>query len=104
MPRLMGAKGQRGLSQVVTTLIMLTVSVLLSGVVIYYTVNIVSVRLQTEQVRLSKEAIWVNGTGAVAALKVQNLGGRDILVDKIEVRGVESNWSTVYYYLHNHHK
>ncbi len=98
MLRLMGVRGRRGLSQVVTTLIMLTVSVLLSGVVIYYTVNIVSVRLQTEQVRLSKEAIWVNSTGAVAALEVQNLGGRDILMDKIEVRGVESSWSTVYYF------
>ncbi len=98
MLRLAGVKGRRGLSQVVTTLILLTVSVLLSGVVIYYSVNIISVRLQTEQVRLSKEEIWVNSTGAVAGLKVQNLGGRDILVDKIEVRGVESGWSTVYYY------
>jgi len=88
----------RGLSQVVTTLILLVVSVLLSGVMVYYSVNVISTRLQTEEVRLYKEEIWVNSTGAVAALKVQNLGGRDILIDKIEVRTVESSWSNVYYY------
>jgi hypothetical protein len=92
------AEVRRGLSQVVTTLILLVVSILLSGVMVYYTVNVVSTRLQTEEVRLLKEEVWVNSTGAVAALKVQNLGGRDILIDKIEVRSVESSWSNIYYY------
>jgi hypothetical protein len=89
---------RRALAQVVTTLILLVVSILLSGVAVYYSVNILSARLQTEDLRLNKEHVWVNGTGAVAALKITNLGGRDILIDKIEARGVEAQWSTVYYY------
>lgn len=86
------------MAQVVSTLILLVVSILLSGVVVYYSVNIISTRVQTEEVRLGKQHVWVNSTGAVAALKVQNLGGRDILIDKLEVRGVEAAWSSVYYY------
>ena len=58
----------------------------------------VQVRLQTEEVRLVKEKVWVNSTGAVAALKVQNLGGRDILLDTVVVRGVESHWSDIWIY------
>ena len=90
--------GRRGLAQVVTTLMLIVASILISGVAIYYSVNILSARLQTEEVRLSKEEIWVNSTGAVGALKVTNLGGRDILIDEIEVRGVESSWSSVWYH------
>ena len=89
---------RRALAQVVSTLILLVVSILISGVAVYYSVNIISTRIQTEDARLSKQHVWVNSTGAVAALKVQNLGGRDILIDKIEVRGVEATWSSVYYY------
>jgi len=91
-------KDRRGLSQVVTTLILLMVSVLLAGVVTYLATNIVMTRTQQEEVRLSKQHIWVNSTGAVGAFMLQNLGGRDVLVDKIEVRGVTSSWSNIYYY------
>lgn len=97
MSTLNGAN-RRGLSQVVTTLMLLVASILISGIAIYYSVNILSARLQTEEVRLSKAEAWVNSTGAVAALKVANLGGRDILIDKIKVRGVESSWSNIWYY------
>jgi hypothetical protein len=89
---------RRALAQVVSTLMLLVVSILLSGVVVYYSINIISTRVQTEEVRLSKQHVWVNSTGAVGAMKVQNLGGRDILIDKMEVRGVEAAWSNVYYY------
>jgi hypothetical protein len=40
----------------------------------------------------------VNSTGAIAAFKVQNLGGKNILLDKISVRGVDSSWSDVFIY------
>lgn len=91
-------KDKRGLSQVVTTLILLMVSVLLAGITTYLATNIVMTRTQKEEVRLSKQHVWVNSTGAVGAFMLQNLGGKDVLVDKIEVRGVKSSWSNVYYY------
>lgn len=89
-------RNKRGLSQVVTTLIILVVSVLLAGIVTYYATNITMTRTQQEDVAVSMEHVWVNSTGAVAAFKLQNLGGRDILIDKIAVRSVACNWSTTY--------
>jgi flagellin-like protein len=88
----------RGLSEVVTTLILLVVGVLLAAVVTYYATNITMTRTQMEEVRFSKEHVWVNETGAVAGFKLQNLGGRDILMDKFSVRSVESHWSNIYIY------
>ena len=94
--RLMRSK--KGLSQVVTTLILLVVAVLLAAVVTYYATNITMVRTENEELQFSKAHIWVNTTGAVAGFKVQNLGGRDVLIDKFSVRGVEEDWANVYYY------
>jgi len=86
------------LSTVVTTLIILVVSVLLAGVVTMYAINITSTRTQQEKLKLSKEAVWcyANGT-AFAAVAIDNIGGRDVVLDKVQVRGVEASWSTVYY-------
>ena len=89
---------KRGLSEVVSTLILLVVTILLAGVVTYYATNVTTVRTETEEVRVSKAHIWVNSTGAVGAFKVQNLGGKDILFDKISIRGVEEPWSDAFYY------
>ncbi|MCD6088571.1 hypothetical protein J7K07_02490 [Candidatus Bathyarchaeota archaeon] len=87
------------LSTVVTTLIILVVSVLLAGVVTMYAVNITSTRTQQEDLRLSKQVVWVNVTGdySYAALTIDNVGGRDVVIDKIQVRGVETSWSNVAY-------
>ncbi len=89
---------KRGLSEVISTLILLVVTILLAGVVTYYATSVTTVRTETEEVRVSKAHIWVNSTGAVGAFKIQNLGGKDILFDKIHVRGVEEPWGDVYFY------
>jgi flagellin-like protein len=91
-------KRERGLSEVVSTLILLVVTILLAAVVTYYATNVTTVRTESEEVRVSKAHIWVNDTGAVGAFKLQNLGGKDVLLDKISVRGVEEPWGDVYYY------
>jgi len=88
----------RGLSEVVSTLILLVVAVLLAAVVAYYATNVTMTRTNMEEVRLSKQHVWVNSSGAVAAVKVQNLGGRDILIDKLSVRSVAADWDQIYYY------
>jgi flagellin-like protein len=89
---------KRGLSEVVSTLILLVVTILLAAVVTYYATNVTTVRTETEEARISKAHIWVNSTGAVGAFKVQNLGGKDILFDKIHIRGVEEPWGDVFFY------
>ncbi|UCH56980.1 MAG: hypothetical protein JSV18_06480 [Candidatus Bathyarchaeota archaeon] len=91
-------KDRRGLSEVVSVLILLVVAVLLTAVVSYYATNVTRTRTNVEEVRFSRERIWVNETGAVAAFKIHNIGGRDILIGGIRVRGVEIDWDNVYYY------
>jgi len=92
------AKSRKGLSTVVTTLIILVVAVLLATVVTFYAINVVSTRVQEESVKIYKQHLWHNGTTyAEAAFLLINSGGRDFVIDKIAVRGQESNWTTVYY-------
>jgi hypothetical protein len=91
-------KKSRGLGEVVSTLILLVVAVLLTTVVAYYATNVTMTRTEMEEVRLTDDHIWVNSSGAVGAFKLQNLGGRDLLIDKFSVRGVDSEWPDIYYY------
>ena len=91
----------KGLSVVITTLIILVVSVMLATVVVFYAVNVTSTRMQEEAIYISKVHVWVNTTGgwSQAALMIINTGGRDILLDKISVRGQECPWTNVYYWI-----
>jgi len=90
----------KALSVVVTTLIILVVSVLLATVVTYYAINIASTRVQEEVLSLRKVHVWVNATHgwSEAALLVINIGGRDVVIDMITVRGQEVHWSNNVYY------
>ncbi|MDH5494615.1 MAG: hypothetical protein OEY24_02785 [Candidatus Bathyarchaeota archaeon] len=92
-------KNRKGLSTVVTTLIILVVSVLLATVVTFYAINVTTTRVQEENLRVTKGHIWVNSTVAQAAFVIANIGGRDTLIDKIQVRGQDLGWTdyTVYY-------
>jgi hypothetical protein len=92
-------KGKKGLSTVVTTLIILVVSVLLATVVTYYAINMTTTRVQEEDLMISKAHIWANSTTQEAGFVIVNIGGRDALIDKIQVRGQDMNWATysVYY-------
>ena len=92
-------KGKKGLSTVVTTLIILVVSVLLATVVTYYAINMTTTRVQEENLRVSKAHIWANSSVAQAAFVIVNIGGRDTLIDKFQVRGQDIAWnaSEVFY-------
>ncbi len=83
------------LSTVVTTLIILVISVLLAGVVSYFAINVTSTRVQEESLHITKHHVWHNGSSrALASLMIINTGGRDIVIDKISVRGQESDWNS----------
>jgi len=90
-------KGKKGLSTVVTTLIILVVAVLLATVVTYYAINMTTTRVQEENLRISKGHIWANSSFAQAAFVIVNIGGRDTLIDKFQVRGQDIPWTSVYY-------
>jgi hypothetical protein len=82
-------KNEKGLSVVVTTLIILVVSVLLATIVTFYAINVVTTRVQEESLHLSKQHVWYNTTGswAQAAIVIVNTGGRDVVIDKIQCVG-----------------
>lgn len=91
-------KGKKGLSTVVTTLIILVVSVLLATVVTFYAINVTTTRVQEESLQISKQHIWHNGTNfAEATFLIINTGGRDVVLDRISVRGQECQWATIHY-------
>jgi len=91
-------RNRLALSTVITTLIILVVSVLLAGVVTYFAINVVSTRVQQESLQLTFAHVWVSPTGTTqAAVLVKNTGGRDVVISKIEVRGIEGTFGTNVY-------
>ena len=94
----MDLKKRSGLSNVVSTLVVLVVAVLLAGLATYFGVNTTTTRTSYESLQFASEHVWVNGTGCVAAARVQAVGGKDLLIDKITVRTLDCQWSNVYYY------
>ena len=91
-------KNRKGLSTVVTTLIILVVSVLLATVVTFYAINITTTRIESEDLKITKTHIWADSSEAQAAFVLTNVGGRDVLLDKVTVRDQESQWTGVYYW------
>jgi hypothetical protein len=94
-------KNRLALSTVVTTLIILVVSVLLAGVVTYFAINVTSTRVQEESLQLTKLHVWCPevtgaGTPSEAAFLIINTGGRDVVINKVTVRGQSAGWTTVY--------
>jgi hypothetical protein len=91
-------KNKLALSTVITTLIILVVSILLASVLTAFAINVVSTRVQEESLYVSKQHIWVNSAGvAEGAVMVTNNGGRDVVINRIAVRGQQSAWETVFY-------
>jgi hypothetical protein len=91
-------KNKKALSTVVTTLIILVVSVLLATVVTFYAINVTTTRMESEDLKVTKHHLWTNSSLAQAAFVLTNVGGRDVLLDKITVRDQEEPWSDVYYW------
>ncbi len=91
-------KNRLALSTVITTLIILVVSILLASVLTYFAINVVSTRVQEESLHVSNQHIWVDQTtgSAVGAITIANIGGRDVVINKIAVRGQASAWTNVY--------
>ena len=93
-------KNKKALSTVVTTLIILVVSVLLATVVTFYAINVTTTRVQEESLFLTKQHVWYNTTGgwAQAAIVIVNTGGKDVVLDKVTVRGQECPWANLFYW------
>jgi hypothetical protein len=93
-------RSKAALSTVVTTLIILVVSVLLATVVTFYAINVTTTRVQEESIQITKLHTWQDGTAgtinAETAFLLVNTGGRDIVIDKIAVRGIAAGITSMY--------
>ena len=100
---------RRGLSEVVVTLILVAFAVLLTLTATAFVNGVVRSRMKStgqENVRFYKTHTWVdslpNGTDrAVVAFKLYNIGGKSISAELIDVRGLEVDWSIVYFHIIN---
>ena len=100
-------KRRRGLSEVVVTMILVAFAVLLALTATAFVNGVVRSRMKStgqEDVRFYKMHAWVealeNGTDrSVVAFKLYNIGGKSISVELIDVRGLEVDWSTVYFHM-----
>ncbi|HLN88791.1 MAG TPA: hypothetical protein VK253_01885 [Candidatus Binatia bacterium] len=91
-------KNRLALSTVITTLIILVVSILLASVLTYFAINVVSTRVQEENLYVSKQHIWVTSTGvAQGAIMITNTGGRDVVISQIAIRGQTSPWTNIFW-------
>jgi len=89
---------RRGLSQTVSTLLILVTSVLMAGgTLTFYGTSIAANAMKMEQLVIRNTHIWANSSGSQAALCVENIGGRDALVDAVEFSDVEEPWESIYY-------
>jgi hypothetical protein len=93
-------KNRFALSTVVTTLIILVVAVLLAGVTTYYAINVTSVRVQEESLAVINLHVWYDAQNVAseAAFIVVNTGGRDVVINKVAVRGQVPSWDHVSYF------
>ena len=91
-------RSKAALSTVVTTLIILVVSVLLASVVAFYAINVTTTRVQEESLQITKLHTWHDGTEAVTAFYMVNTGGRDVVLQKIAVRGIAADMATDVYW------
>jgi hypothetical protein len=95
-------KNRVALSTVVTTLIILVISVLLASVVTYFAINVVSTRVQEESLALTSCHLFLNPKAAAttdadysqASVMVINTGGRDVVINKVAVRGQDCAWAS----------
>ena len=93
-------RNRHALSTVITTLIILVVSILLASVLTYFATNVVGTRVQEENLHLTRQHVRINSASqpgdadyCVASLMVLNTGGRDVVINKIAVRGQDCSWS-----------
>jgi len=100
---------RRGLTNVVTTLILITFAVLLAVTATAYINGVTRAQMNSagqERIRFYKTHVWVealaNGSDwAVVAFKLRNLGGKSVALVLIDVRSWEMDWSRVYFHTIN---
>jgi len=88
-----------GLGTIVASLILLSAAVLLTVTASRYATSVTRSRSSGEEMRINKEKLWMDGSGAVVAFKAENIGSKELIVIGVTVRKVEMSWDSIYCYM-----
>lgn len=96
-------KKRRGLSEVVSTLMLVTFGMMFAVILAGFATNVTRSQLKQttrEQLEVSKKHVWMNETSdeGVVAFKLENLGLNEVAIKVIDVAGHEIDWPDVYFY------
>jgi hypothetical protein len=87
-------KNRRGLGAPVGNLIILVAAVALSTTLVLFATNVTSSQVQKESLYIPSTHIWiVNGTYSIAALALTDTGPTDIVLTKLEIKGMQIQWN-----------
>ncbi|MFQ6135243.1 MAG: hypothetical protein ACE5KU_05455 [Nitrososphaerales archaeon] len=90
---------RKGLSTIITTLIIVTAAVVLGTAVVVFASGIFQSSVEEEAISVTSAKLWgVNSTDSQGAYIVKNTGAKELAIQIIKVRGVESIFSDWYYF------
>lgn len=87
-------RNKRALGAPVGNLIILVAAVILSTTVVLFATNVTSSQVQKESLYIPSSHVWyVNSTCSVAAIAITNTGPTDIVLIKLDVKGLQCQWN-----------
>lgn len=87
-------KSKRGLGAPVGNLIILVAAVILSTTVVLFATNVTGSQVQKEKMYIATSHIWyVNSTTSIVAIAISDTGPTDIVLNKIDVKGLQCEWN-----------
>ncbi len=92
-------KKNKGLSTIITTLIIVTASVVLGTAVVLFASGIFQSSVEEEAISVTSVKLWGNtSTNSQGAFIVKNTGSKELAIQTIKVRGIGSVFSDWYYF------
>ncbi len=89
----------KGLSTIITTLIIVTAAVVLGTAVVLFASGIFQSSIEEEAITVTGAKLWgVNSTNSQGAFVVKNTGAKELAIQTIKTRGIESLFSNWYYF------
>jgi hypothetical protein len=69
-------------------------AVILSTVVVLFATNITANQVQKEKMYIASSHVWyINSTTSIAALGISNTGPTDVVITKLNVKGLQCEWN-----------
>jgi ribosome biogenesis protein Tsr3 len=85
---------KRGVSNAISTLMILTASVALTGAVVLVVTNVSTNAMTSEKLIVPSAHVWyINSTSSVGGIILTNSGTTDSIINKITINGIDCSWN-----------